>query len=118
MTSSINTSFATKQANITPGVGLKFSGATLNGYQLYGNSVQSQLAIDDIMFNGFYVAEALNNSNHRNKYKLNNYDPRWNTNFVPSTQIQCLHFKNGPSIAEGINLSSGQVELQVHFLKE
>ena len=79
-TTSINNSLATKQANISPGVGLKFSGSTLNCYQLYGNGVQSSLAIDDIMFTGFYVTESLNAGNNRYEYKINNFDLRWNQN--------------------------------------
>jgi len=44
---------------------------------------------------------------------LSGYDLRWNTSAVPSGPIQCLHFKSGLDVTQAVNLSSGQVELQI-----
>ena len=43
---------------------------------------------------------------------LNGYDLRWNTNSTPTAPIQCLRFED-LNVVQNINLSSGQLELQV-----
>lgn len=43
---------------------------------------------------------------------LSGYDLRWNTGGVPTAPIECLHFK-GMDVTQAVNLSSGQIELQV-----
>ena len=44
---------------------------------------------------------------------LSGYGLRWNTNNTPSISIRDLHFKSGFSVAENINLSSGNNELEL-----
>ena len=46
---------------------------------------------------------------------LSGYDLRWLTNSVPTIGggIRCLHFKSGFSIAQTVNLSSGQNDLDI-----
>ena len=44
---------------------------------------------------------------------LTSYDLRWLTNSVPTIGggMQCLHFESGFTVAETLNLSSGQNQL-------
>ena len=46
---------------------------------------------------------------------VSGYDLRWLTNSVPTIGggIRCLHFKSGFSIAQTVNLSSGQNDLDI-----
>ena len=43
---------------------------------------------------------------------ISSYDLRWNTNSTPTGTIECLRFEN-LTVAETLNISSGQIELKV-----
>ena len=104
-TTSINTSLANKQDNITAGTGLIFSGNTLNTYKLYGNGVQTTSPIDDIMFQNLNCTEVLNTGTSRYEYNVEGLGLRWNTTSTPTAAIQDIHFKSGLTIAESLNIS-------------
>jgi len=108
-TAQITTLLASKQDTLTFNTPLSESGNTVSiDLSSYSTTAQinSLLAAkqDNISVTGQGVF--LNGS------VLNGYDLRWNTSNTPTAPIHCLRFED-LSVVQNLNLSSGQLELQV-----